>query len=230
MSFDKSDGARIEIVFSEVVNPITPVLGQEWRSLLGEIVTTLNEYDVSTPTSALNDGLAESPAPYWRGTTAVNWIKIHLFDKYVVRGFRWYIYNASYYPITFKVSGSNDNNNWEQLSDIFTGTSTVGWQTFYFDNNNAYQYYKIDTLTASSTRIYISEVELYFDYGNEKAFTVTIGEYDFVPGGTIVLNRKRVNYIENKTGYSEIVDLSDGEFDGLEHHDGLLILEVVSDG
>ena len=231
MSFDKSDGARIEIVFSEVVNPITPVLGQEWRSLLDEVVTTLNQYDVSTPTSALNDGLAESPAPYWRGTTAVNWIKIALLTSKIITGFRWYVYSSTYYPLTFTVSGSNDDSNWTPLSDIFTGVGTVGWQTFYFNNDEAYLYYRIDILTAASpSRIYISEVELYFAYGNETAFTVTGNEYDFVPGGNLENKTKRVDYIENKTGLVVVLDLASAVPNGLFLSEGALRLEEVHDG
>lgn len=229
MSYAKSDGARIEIVFTETIGPITPpVLGQEWRDIRDALVTTLNQNSISTRAGLLNDGLT---SPYWYGTTVVNWIRIAMHMAQVVRGFRWYISDTTYWPKTFTVSGSNDGVNWAQLSDVLTGVGTVGWQTFYFPNEIAYRYYQINILTGNSSyRLYIAEVELYFDYGNESAFIITVPEYDAVPGGTIEYNRKRVDRIENKTGYTATVDLSDGELDGLQDDNGVLSLEVVLHG
>lgn len=181
-TYVKADGRYIGIKFTEeITTNLAASIGYAYETIVGT-VTTLNYYSSSYPASNLNDGSTEG---YWRGTTAVNWIKVQYSTAKVARGFRWYIPNASYYPITFTISGSNDDSVWTQLGDTFTGTSTTGWQEFTFANTTAYLYYRIDILTASSSRIYISELELQSAYGNERAFTVTGQEYNYVPNGTL---------------------------------------------
>lgn len=228
MSFTKADGSRIEIVFSEIVSPLTPVIGQKFKIPLFTTITTLNQ---NSTYSAINliDG---DVSTYWSGNTAINWINIQLEKPRIAKGFRWYIQSSTYYPKTFTVSGSNDGQNWVLLSDVLTGTSTIGWQAFTFTNDTAYLQYRVNILTAGhSYYIYIAEIELYLNYGNEEAFTVIVPEYDFVPGGSIEHNKRIVESIENKTGYSNLVDLSDGDLNGIAVNRGVLTLEeAVLDG
>lgn len=227
MSFTKADGSRIEIVFSEIVSPLTSVVGQKFKIPLSTTITTLNQ---NSAYSAINliDG---DVSTYWIGNTAINWLNIQLEKPRIAKGFRWYIQSSNYYPKTFTVSGSNDGQTWVLLSDVLTGTSTIGWQAFTFTNDTPYLQYRIDILTANSSQIRISEIELYLNYGNEEAFTVIVPEYDFVPGGSIEYHNKEVDSIENKTGYSNLVDLSDGDLNGIAVNQGVLTLEeVVLDG
>ena len=43
MSFVKSDGAKIEIRFSEAINPMA-VIGQKYRTLSDAVITSRNNY------------------------------------------------------------------------------------------------------------------------------------------------------------------------------------------
>ena len=224
MSFVKADGASIEIVFTEAVNPVS-IINAAYRTLDDAIVTALNYYNAGYSPSKLNDGVANTSS-YWWGTTSINWIKFEFIEGVVAHGFKYYNVNTSYYPKTFKISGSNDNSNWTQLSDILTGVSASGWQEFPFTNLSAYKFYKLDILTANSSYIYLSEVELNLDYGNEKAFTVTVPEYDFVPNGQIQQNAKPLLSVKNKAGYSVTPVLSSGVLTDLMVTKGVLTLGV----
>lgn len=180
-----ADGEKIGLQFTEEITiDVAGIIGYTYRQLADAVVTTLNQYSTSYPASCLTDGDA-STSTYWYGTTAVNWIMLQLSKARVATGFRWYIASSSYYPLTFTVSGSNDGTVWTQLGGTFAGTSTTGWQEFTFINSTGYKYYRISTLTASSSRIYISEVQLLIEYGNEKAFTVSGQQYDMQPVGTL---------------------------------------------
>ena len=196
MSFVKSDGAKIEIRFSEAINTMA-VIGQKYRTLSDAVITSLNNYGLSNLPSLLNDGIANTSS-YWRGTTAINWIQATFTSPKIAHGFRWFVGSTSYRPLTFKISGSLDLLTWAQLGETFTGANETGWQEFSFSNIDTYLAYRIDILTASSSRIYLSELELLLDYGNEEALTVTVPEYDFVPNGTIQQNVKPVKMVENK--------------------------------
>lgn len=225
MSFAKSDGEKIEIRFSEAINPMAAI-GQKYRTLSDAVITSLNNYGLSNLPSLLNDGIANTSS-YWRGTTAINWIQAAFTLPKVAHGFRWFVTNTSYRPLTFKISGSLDLLTWTQLGETFTGANVTGWQEFSFANTEAYLAYRIDILTASSSRIQLSELELLLDYGNEEALTVTVPEYDFVPNGTIQQNVKPVKFVENKTGFFETADFSTAVLDDLMFSStGSLTLEV----
>lgn len=195
VSWVKADGHNIVVKFTEALttNP-SATLGYAYRQLTDAIVTTLNAYSTTYPATALIDGVASTSA-YWYGTTAINWIKLELTRPRIAQGFKWYIASSTYYPLTFTISGSNDGSTWTQLGGTFTGTSTTGWQEFTFTNTTEYKYYKIDTLTANSSRLYISEVQLLIGYGNEAAFTVTGQEYNFVPDGELQTVEYRIESV-----------------------------------
>lgn len=226
MSFVKSDGAKIEIRFSEAINPIA-VIGQKYRTLSDAVITSLNNIGSSYLPSRLNDGVANT-STYWFGTTAINWIQATFSTPKIAHGFRWCVADTSNRPLTFKISGSLNLTTWTPLGGTFTGTNAIGWQEFSFANTDSYLAYRIDILTANTSYIFLSELELLFDYGNDEAFTVTVPEYDFVPNGTIQQNVKPVKFVENKTGFFETVDFSTAVLDDLAvGYRGTLTLEVA---
>ena len=220
----KADGQCIVVEFTEkLVN--SQIVGSAHRTLDDATITALNNNGSSYSPSKLNDGVANT-SYYWIGTTAINWIKIAFKEAKVAHGFRWYIGSSTYYPKTFTVSGSNDGANWVQLGDTFTGTSATGWQEFAFTNTTAYIYYKIDILTANSSQLYISEVELLLDYGNEAALTITGKEYNMQPGGTLDDGSYKVQEIKEFKAIDKMLDLSGGTMTNVEYTNGVLSLEV----
>ena len=189
----KGDGRYIAIEFSKPLigdvsgltpNPIGGYKDQN-IDLSNATVTSLNQYSSSHPVSNAIDG---NTSTYWRGTTIVNWIQFQLETVKVVSKLRMYL--GSYYVGSFTISGSNDGGTWTQIGNtrIAATTTTSQWYEFGLENSQAYQYYRVDTLTGYDTsRVYIYEIELCesVPVGNEKFFTVTIPEYDMVPEGTL---------------------------------------------
>ncbi len=227
MSFYKSDGSRIEIRFTEPILPLTS-LGSAYRTLNDATITAQNYYSSSYLPALMNDGVANTSS-YWYGTTAVNWIKIGFRTSQIAHGFRWYKANSTYRPSTFTVSGSNDDVNWTVLSDILTTqSSSTGWEAFTFTNTDSYLHYRINILTSNSSIIYISEVELLLEYGNEKAFTITVPEYKYVPEGPIENSVKPVRFLENKVGFLHSVDFSEMELTNLSMDLSILKLKDIS--
>lgn len=197
-----ADGRKIAIKFTQPlignVLGLDPPAGYK-KSLLdlsGVVVTTLNQYSNSyTGAKAIDN----DTSTYWRGTTAVNWLKLQLPEAKCVTQIRLYL--SSYYIKTFTFSGSNDGETWVQLGGTYTAASstTAQWYTFAIENSESYLYYKIDTLTAYSTsRVYLYELDLYEDtpVGNETKFAVSFDEYSYVPGGTISRKTQAVTSLE----------------------------------
>lgn len=197
-----ADGRKIAIRFTQPlignVLGLDPPAGYK-KSLLDlskAVVTTLNQYSTSyTGANAIDN----STSTYWRGTTAVNWLKLQLPEAKCVTQIRLYL--SSYYIKTFTFSGSNDGEAWVQLGGTYTAASstTAQWYTFAIENQEAYLYYRIDTLTAYSTsRVYLYELELYEDtgVGNETRFSVSFDEYSYVPGGVIARVTRPVTGLE----------------------------------
>lgn len=197
-----ADGRKIAIRFTQPlignVLGLDPPAGYK-KSLLDlskAVVTTLNQYSTSyTGANAIDN----STSTYWRGTTAVNWLKLQLPEAKCVTQIRLYL--SSYYIKTFTFSGSKDGETWVQLGGEYTAASstTAQWYTFAIENPESYLYYRIDTLTAYSTsRIYLYELDLYEDtpVGNETRFTVSFDEYNYVPGGTSSRKTRAVTSLE----------------------------------
>ena len=184
-----ADGRRIAIKFTQPlignVTGLNPPVGykKSQLSLSQAKVTTLNQYSTSYTGAKAIDG---STSTYWRGTTAINWIQLQLPEPKAVTQLRMYL--GSYYIKTFTLSGSNDGSTWVQLGGEYTAASstTAKWYTFDIENGAEYLYYRVDTLTAYSSTIYLYELQLYEDapIGNEAKFTVSFDEYNFVPGGS----------------------------------------------
>ena len=201
------DGVKIAIRFTEPligdVTGLTPIpVGYRYQkiSFSGAVVTALNQYSSSYPPSKAIDG---STSTYWYGTTAVNWICVQLAAAKVVTQVRMYL--SSYYIKTFTVSGSNDGETFTQLGGEYTAaSSTTGkWYEIPIQNNTAYRYYRINTLTTYSSSIYLYELEFCesVPVGNETAFTVSFQEYDYVPGGSLKDVQRTVKSV---SGYNTI--------------------------
>ena len=185
-----AEGTEVAIRFSQaLVGDITgydtPVeYVQRSIDLSEATITALNYYSSSNSPAKVSDG---SISTYWRGTTAVNWLQFKLPESKVITSVRMYM--GSYYIQTFTVSGSNDGKTWTQLGGEYTAasSSTSQWYDISIDNNESYLYYRIDTLTAYSTRIYLYEVELCetIPIGNETRIAVTGQTYEDVPDGAL---------------------------------------------
>lgn len=211
-----ADGRKIAIKFTQPlignVTGLNPPAGYK-KSLLdlsGAVVTTLNQYSTSYTG---NKAVDNSTSTYWRGTTAVNWLKLQLPEAKCVTQIQLYL--GSYYIKTFTFSGSNDGETWVQLGGTYTAASstTAQWYTFAIENSEFYLYYKIDTLTAYSTsRIYLYELDLYEDtpVGNETKFTVSFDEYNYVPGGTTSRKTQEVTSLEVADSHTLILNFGSG--------------------
>lgn len=197
-----ADGRKIAIKFTQPlignVLGLDPPAGYK-KSLLdlsGAVVTTLNQYSTSyTGAKAIDN----STSTYWRGTTAVNWLKLQLPEAKCVTQIRLYL--GSYYIKTFTLSGSNDGETWIQLGGEHTAanSTTAQWYTFEVENRDAYLYYRVDILTAYNTsRVYLYELELYEDtgVGNETKFSISFDEYSYVPGGVTARVTRPVTGLE----------------------------------
>ena len=211
-----SEGTEIALRFSQpligdITGYETPV-GYTQRNvdLSRATVTTLNQYSASYTGAKVVDG---STSTYWRGTTAVNWIQFQLAEAKAVTKLRMYM--GSYYIETFTVSGSNDGATWVQIGGTYTGASstTAKWYDFTLDNKTEYLYYRIDTLTAYSTRIYLYEVELQetVAVGNETKVAVAGKTYEYVPGGGLKTENRMVSEIVTDPDDNAVVHLKFAE-------------------
>lgn len=119
-----------------------------------------DEYSSSrAATMAVNGNTGD----YWRPSTPVGaYIIVELQEAAAVNSLRCYVGNTSYYATSFTVAGSNDG---EIFDDLFTGacTSSSGWQTFSWTNETAYRYIRFTCNAASSSRVYIYELEFSAD-------------------------------------------------------------------
>lgn len=205
MSFLKSDGARIQIEFTEnITSDLDAVFGSEYVKPTG-VLTAYNTYSTSYPVYNLID---ENTSTYWRTSDFTEcWLKVAYSVKKCIKGFKLYIGNSAYRPISMQLQGSDDNTTWANVGDPVTGTSTTGWKTFDIANTNKYYYYRINILsTASTARLYIYELRMNEGYGVEKAFTVTVPEYNYVPNGDLVnINKAVYNVSQGST--LKILDL-----------------------
>lgn len=185
-----AEGTEVALRFSQsligdITGYETPVeYVQRSIDLSQATITALNYYSSSNSPAKVSDG---STSTYWRGTTAVNWLQFQLPESKVITSVRMYM--GSYYIQTFTVSGSNDGETWTQLGGEYTAasSSTSQWYDISIDNNESYLYYRIDTLTTYSSRIYLYEVELCetVPIGNETRISVTGQTYEYVPDGEL---------------------------------------------
>lgn len=226
-----ADGRRIAIRFTQSlignVLGLDPPLGYKKSkiSMNGASVSALNVYSTSYPASNAVDG---STSTYWRGTTAINWLRIKLREPKVVTRLRLYL--GSYYVKTFTLSGSNDGNTWTQIGGTYTAASTTTsqWYSFDIENPDAYLYYRIDTLTTYSSTVYIYEVELYetVPTGNETKFTVSFDQYNYVPEGSLSRVTRPVVGLENFCTLDSELDLSEGLHENTEYSGGRICLTM----
>lgn len=230
-----ADGEKIVIKFTQplignVLGLDPPVTSDVVKADLSEaVVTTLNQYSSSYPGSNIIDGRTDT---YWRGTTSSNWIQLQLEDAKIVQKLR--LYMGSYYISSFKFYGSNDGSVWTQLGGTYSGaSSTTGqWYSYTIENESAYLYYKLETVSGySSSRIYLYELEMYekVPAGNEMLFTVSFDEYEYVPGGKLLSETRRVVAIEQYPRVNMELDLTSGNTTNVCMKDGVIMLEEVSD-
>ena len=185
-----SEGTEVALRFSQsLVGDITGCetpIGYIQKSIdLSEAtITALNSYSSSYSPTKVADG---NTSTYWRGTTAVNWIKFQLVEPKTITSIRMYM--GSYYIKTFTMSGSNDGETWTQLGGEYTAASstTSKWYDIPIENDESYLYYRIDTLTTYSSTVYLYEVELCetVPIGNETKIVVTGQTYEYVPNGKL---------------------------------------------
>jgi hypothetical protein len=216
-----ADGRKIAIRFTQPligdVLGLNPPAGYK-KSLLdlsGAAVTTLNQYSTSyTGAKAIDN----NTSTYWRGTTAVNWLKLQLPEAKCVTQIRLYL--GSYYIKTFTFSGSNDGSTWTQLGGEYTAasSSTAQWYTFEIDNKVPYLYYRMDTLTTYSSRVYLYELELYEDapVGNETKFTISFDAYNYVPGGELSRVVREASSIEVVDAHTIVLNFAPGNTNSIQ--------------
>jgi len=176
----KGLGQKIAIKFTEdLVGDVTglvpssAVTGDYFRP--SGTTTSSSQYSSYAPSRAF-DG---STSSYWyTRTTGDQWVQIELAEPTWVYGFRWYI-GSNYRPNGFDFQGSNDGENWE---DILTGNSpnATGWHEFPTDSPKQYKYYRWTITSRYSSYLYVYEIELLKAVGNERAFTITGKEYQYV--------------------------------------------------
>lgn len=191
-TYAKSDGARLGIKFTQPlvgdVSGLTPapVGGIDYSkvNIARSSISVSSVYNDSYTGQNTVDG---DTTTYWYGTAAVSWILYKFLKPFALKKLR--IYMASYYVTSFTISGSKDGISYTQIGGTLTGasSSTGQWYEYILDNAIEYSYYRINTLTAYSSRVYLYEVEMYKygPIGNEKYFTITGNEYDFVPNGAL---------------------------------------------
>ena len=185
-----AEGTEVALRFSQsLVGDITGyktplAYVQKSIDLSSATITALNSYSQTNSQTNVADG---STSTYWRGTTSVNWIQFKLVETKIITSIRMYM--GDYYIKTFTVSGSNDGETWIQLGGEYTAasSSTSKWYDISIENTESYLYYRIDTLTTYSSRIYLYEVELCetVPIGNETRISVTGQTYEYVPDGEL---------------------------------------------
>lgn len=226
-----TDGKRVVVEFTQpLIGDITGLENPTGYKkspidLSTAILTTLNQYNSSyTIAKAIDNNVST----YWQGTTAVNWIKVQLKEPKIITNIKMYL--GSYYIKTFTVSCSNDGEIWTQLGGTYAAanSTTAQWYSIDIENENAYLYYRIDTLTTYSSYIYLYELQLCEDVpiGNEMRFTASFDEYNFVPKGSTFKTTRQPESIEYYISVNESVDLESGIEDGIEFSGGKLMLAI----
>lgn len=231
------DGVKIKLTFDQPlmrssVDGLYPIPAGGYRQAAIDLskaaVAAKNVYSSSYPAANVKDG---STSTYWRGTTQENYLRFTLSEPKVITSFR--VYMSSYYAKTLSFYGSEDGSNWVDLTGVLDGsTGTSKWYEFDVPNQTAYKYYRVNTLTGSSTtQIYIYEVELCesVPVGNEKYFTVTVPKLDYSTGVEQTVDSvKTVESVKAFCTVGDILDLSTGVYDSLISTDNVLAFASAS--
>lgn len=227
----KAEGQKIAIRFDRpIVGDVTgytptPIGGYEFRKVdtTGVIVTTLN----SANSSYMGDKTIDNNlSTQWYGTTSINWIKYQFKEAFILTKLR--LYMGSAYISQFNLFGSNDGVIWDQIGATYIGASstTSMWYDYELPNTVPYLYYRIDTVTSQTSYIYLFEVEFYYTgmIGNEKYFTVTGLEFNYVPGGVTSTVTYKVRNVEPYQGIQLVANLSNADLVNLSLSLGVLTL------
>lgn len=241
MRWKKSDGAKIEIEFDEIINPLEPK--NTVKPIWNPDVVTISS-DSSTYTRGLRFLVNKDISAVQLGcyNNAETEVKMHLWDcatsqkltevTFTTKADGWSYVDIEavqlkagkeyVVSINTPVNG-NTTYSYSMGSDLFNNVTPKG---YYYNGS-------VDTYPSSSySSSYLPGVDLRFAYldktcGNDGAFKIEVPEYDFVPGGTIGTVEKKVSVVSNKVGVDVLVDFSDGTLNDLENTNGVLALEVI---
>lgn len=241
MRWKKSDGAKIEIEFDEIINPLE---AKDTVKPIWNVDTVTVSSDSSAYTRGLRFLVNKDITAVQLGcySNAETEVKMHLWDcatsqkltevTFATKADGWsygdieavQLKAGSEYVVSINTPiNGNTTYSYSMSSDLFNNVTPKGY------------YYKsaVDTYPSSSyTSSYLPGVNLRFAYldktcGNDGAFKIEVPEYDFVPGGTIGTVEKKVSAVSNKVGVDVLVDFSDGTLNDLENTNGVLALEVI---
>jgi hypothetical protein len=192
----KGLGQKLAIKFTEVLSgDVTgwvpePVAHGDYFRPIGTAIGSSRYSTTYTYSNAFDGNVTGS---YWYTTNSGDqWIQIELAEPTWVRGFRWYV--DGYRPNGFDFQGSNDGEIWE---DILTNNSpnATGWHEFPTDYPKQYKYYRWTVTSRHSSYLYIYEIELLEAAGNERAFTITGEEYQYV-NGPLITKEYKIDKVE----------------------------------
>lgn len=173
----KAQGKLITVKFTQPINEL-PLALPEYKYFRWEIDTKWSSYiylygiellidgsyilptgivSASGQYSSYEPGRAfdGSTSTYWRPNAYPCWIQIELIEPVTIEGFRWNTQTTSYRPRGFKLMAS---------------TNGVDWVELYNGESPAVSYWKSFAW------------EVYQQSGNERAFTVTGKEHQWVDG------------------------------------------------
>lgn len=180
----KADGKKIAIKFTMPLNPMTPIetpiAHKYFRWQIDTIWSTrVYLYGIELKTDSdfyLPSGIVTSSgyyssfihdrafdgniATYWRPSAYPCWIQIELSSPIVLTAFKWNTEASSFNPRIFKLLGSNDGINWDEL---------------YADESPSTNYWKEFAVSPLTT----------ITNGNETAFKVTGQEFQYINGPVI---------------------------------------------
>lgn len=225
----KGQGKLIGIKFTEkLIGDISgltpnPVGGYGYKRILDALITVSGT--VNYTAKELIDG--DLNTLWWAGPS--NYIQAQFSTAVCKTGFRWYIGHGSYYPTAFSIAGSNDGSNFTTLG-TFSGTGTVGWQAFTFENTMSYLYYRITTTAVMNGYSFIYELQFLDPVGNEKAFTVSGNEYNYVPEGTLSAKTYTVLGVSAHPTETNSILLSIADFSKFENVYGDLTISYDGSG
>lgn len=117
-----------------------------------------SQYSTSYPATNSFDG---STSTRWRTSDVTGaWLLVKVDSPIRLTGFRLYPNTDSYRVASFSLSISNDG---VDFKDVYSGeaSSTASWLEYEFENTLVCNYIKITFNSASTSRLYVYEFELY---------------------------------------------------------------------
>jgi hypothetical protein len=120
-------------------------------------VTQSNYYNYGYGWKVFDDDPSTS---WWADNGGTGWVKIDLGagNEKAVDGYK-VVQTATGKFLDYSLQGSNDNTNWTTLHSVTN--SIGGTETFQFQNNTAYRYYRFFGSRKSALSAFLNELELY---------------------------------------------------------------------